>query len=96
MTTLGELYDALDWSAVSAEHERYYSGHTDAQAIDPDFQKRWRCAIIEEALWSEDESRLNASRMLLQKLGIWPQVLRLMATVSETPSSGESPSPVPG
>ena len=71
--TLGDLYNALDWTELDKTHEMCKKF---SEIHNPEFIKAFRCVLIHEALYST-EPRIQASARFWLK-PIWNQVVSVM------------------
>ena len=71
--TIGQLHDALDWQLADDAQARLAA--TDSfYSADPDFLRRWRCTLLESALYSTVKERKASAIRMLQQAGVWTQV----------------------
>lgn len=83
MATLGNLYDILDWTQTNADQDTLqrvdgFSG------TDEDFLRRWRCALLEQAIQGEPGPRRDTAIRLLQQAGVWDSIPDALDTLGAT------------
>lgn len=72
--TLGQLFDRIDWSAYDEAEKEMEARCGKKFNTDPDFKKRFKCALIESALYDEGPKKDEAIRFLLP---VWPQIVQI-------------------
>ena len=79
--TLADLYDGIDWrgseEVLSQWHQEQGKMDKLGEGIKSSVRK-FRCAMLEEALWGEDSYRMMWARYMLDRAGIWHQVAEAM------------------
>jgi hypothetical protein len=73
--TLEDLYNALDWSKSEEALRSFYqtSGRSDERENEV-FRKRFRCVLLQEALYGEELTVRQAAQYFLCLAGVWDQV----------------------
>jgi hypothetical protein len=74
--SIGDLYRSIDWSQADGALARWEAQHRSPEETDnASFRYRWRCALLESALYATDETRQREARGWLAMAGVWPQVV---------------------
>ena len=73
--TLEDLYNNIDWSGVSLNHERWVEKYGRSLVPTEDFLYQFRCVLLDESLHGEG-SMLSDARKVLGP--IWFQVLGIL------------------
>ncbi len=80
MPTLADLYAALDWSQADNALARWEGIHPESKGTEnTGFRYRFRCTLLESALYATDEERMRQARGLLAMAGVWPQVVAFLS-----------------
>jgi hypothetical protein len=74
--TLADLYKAIDWSGADTTLARWEAQHgSKDETSNTDFRYRWRCVLLESALYGDTEERMREARGWLAMAGVWHQVV---------------------
>lgn len=73
--TLEDLYQAIDWSGSDEALQQFYaqSGRSDERENET-FRKKFRCVLLQEALYGENTVR-TAARYFLHLAGVLDQAI---------------------
>ena len=78
ISTLGDLYSALDWSAAESRLSQWLATRPDAEIHDlTDQSRNFRLVLLDEALFGAADKR-DEARKQLQMAGVWTQVSAIM------------------
>ena len=97
--TLLDLYQALDWSGVEQAEKEWLetneqvSDLSEKYTAELDFKAKFRMVLLDEALHSEDMSRMVAAKQWLKRAGVWSQVKNFYFVRGLLPISNESERP---
>tara|TARA_R110002051_G_scaffold156012_2_gene227913 strand:- start:7467 stop:7742 length:276 start_codon:yes stop_codon:yes gene_type:complete len=75
--TVGDLYNALDWT--SAEANALRAAENTEIAMDAADRKAVRLEMIDKALWPQDtQEAQDAARLWLHHMGVWDDLVKYM------------------
>lgn len=78
--TLMDLYEAVDWDRIAESEGKWLRQAAEkAGEFDPseDFRVKFRCVLLEEALYGKDAVQKDA-QLWLHRAGVWPEVVAFL------------------